>query len=247
MSGRFGRTPPGKGAAKDGDDKDPSMDDILASIRRILNDKDVDPDADDDDEEDVLPAAAKPQAAATPPAAGKPAAPPAPPAAAAPAAAAPAEAKPADPKPAEAKPVDAKAPEAKAADAKAPDAKPAIDTAAAKPAAPAPSAAAAAEEPEDVLILDDAMMIAENEAPKTGADSLVDPNTASAAASSVSALKKALAERNTTVAKGGVSLEEIIRDEFRPMLKSWLDTHLPGIVEKLVRAEIERVVTRELS
>jgi len=27
----------------------------------------------------------------------------------------------------------------------------------------------------------------------------------------------------------------------RPMLRGWLDDHLPGIVEKLVKAEIERV------
>jgi uncharacterized protein len=27
----------------------------------------------------------------------------------------------------------------------------------------------------------------------------------------------------------------------RPMIKSWLDDNLPGIVERLVRAEIERV------
>jgi cell pole-organizing protein PopZ len=28
------------------------------------------------------------------------------------------------------------------------------------------------------------------------------------------------------------------------MLKEWLDNHLPGIVERAVRAEIERVVSR---
>jgi len=27
----------------------------------------------------------------------------------------------------------------------------------------------------------------------------------------------------------------------RPMLKAWLDENLPGIVERLVRAEIERL------
>jgi hypothetical protein len=36
-------------------------------------------------------------------------------------------------------------------------------------------------------------------------------------------------------------LEDIIRDMLRPMLKNWLDDNLPSIVEKLVRAEIERV------
>jgi uncharacterized protein len=30
----------------------------------------------------------------------------------------------------------------------------------------------------------------------------------------------------------------------RPMLKSWLDEHLPQVVERLVREEIERVARR---
>jgi cell pole-organizing protein PopZ len=30
------------------------------------------------------------------------------------------------------------------------------------------------------------------------------------------------------------------------MLKGWLDAHLPSIVERLVRTEIERVVAREM-
>ena len=35
-----------------------------------------------------------------------------------------------------------------------------------------------------------------------------------------------------------------MRAELRPMLKEWLDTNLPPLVERLVRAEIERVVGR---
>jgi cell pole-organizing protein PopZ len=34
---------------------------------------------------------------------------------------------------------------------------------------------------------------------------------------------------------------EVIREMARPMLKAWLDDNLPIIVERLVRAEIERV------
>ena len=33
----------------------------------------------------------------------------------------------------------------------------------------------------------------------------------------------------------------IVQDMLRPMLKSWLDENLPVVVERLVRAEIERV------
>jgi uncharacterized protein len=41
---------------------------------------------------------------------------------------------------------------------------------------------------------------------------------------------------------GERTLEEIVRETLRPLLQSWLDEHLPGIVERLVREEIRRVV-----
>lgn len=37
------------------------------------------------------------------------------------------------------------------------------------------------------------------------------------------------------------TIEDLVKEILRPMLKDWLDQHLPGIVENLVRAEIERV------
>jgi cell pole-organizing protein PopZ len=37
------------------------------------------------------------------------------------------------------------------------------------------------------------------------------------------------------------TLEDLVRDMLRPMLKSWLDENLPRVVERLVLAEIERV------
>ena len=36
-------------------------------------------------------------------------------------------------------------------------------------------------------------------------------------------------------------IEDSVREMLRPMLKSWLDDNLPGIVERLVRQEIERM------
>jgi cell pole-organizing protein PopZ len=33
-----------------------------------------------------------------------------------------------------------------------------------------------------------------------------------------------------------------VREEIKPVLKAWLDTHLPTLVERIVRTEIERVV-----
>jgi len=41
--------------------------------------------------------------------------------------------------------------------------------------------------------------------------------------------------------QNGRTIEDLVKDMLRPMLKSWLDDNLPGLVERLVRAEIERV------
>jgi len=38
------------------------------------------------------------------------------------------------------------------------------------------------------------------------------------------------------------TLEDVVRDMLRPLLQTWLDEHLPGLVERLVREEIARVV-----
>lgn len=37
------------------------------------------------------------------------------------------------------------------------------------------------------------------------------------------------------------TLEDIVKEMLRPMLKAWLDDNLPALVERLVQAEIERV------
>jgi cell pole-organizing protein PopZ len=45
----------------------------------------------------------------------------------------------------------------------------------------------------------------------------------------------------TVLSQNARTLEDLVREMLRPMLKSWLDDNLPGMVERLVRAEIERV------
>jgi uncharacterized protein len=45
----------------------------------------------------------------------------------------------------------------------------------------------------------------------------------------------------TVLVQNARTLEDLVREMLRPMLKSWLDDNLPGLVERLVRAEIERV------
>ena len=61
-------------------------------------------------------------------------------------------------------------------------------------------------------------------------------NTTSAA---VDSAFNALAQ--TVLVQNARTLEDLVREMLRPMLKSWLDDNLPGMVERLVRAEIERV------
>ena len=46
---------------------------------------------------------------------------------------------------------------------------------------------------------------------------------------------------HTVLANNARTLDDLVKDMLRPMLKSWLDDNLPGLVERLVRAEIERV------
>jgi cell pole-organizing protein PopZ len=76
-----------------------------------------------------------------------------------------------------------------------------------------------------------------------GPQPLLGAQAAEAAASHIGALVRTVsADRNLAVSRGGISIEEIVREEIRPMLKSWLDAHLPGLVERIVRAEIERLV-----
>ncbi|MGL4634654.1 MAG: PopZ family protein [Beijerinckiaceae bacterium] len=46
---------------------------------------------------------------------------------------------------------------------------------------------------------------------------------------------------NTVLTNNARTLEDLMQDVMRPMIRSWLDDNLPNIVERLVRAEIERV------
>jgi cell pole-organizing protein PopZ len=83
-------------------------------------------------------------------------------------------------------------------------------------------------------------------APVAAPAGLVAPATAAAVATTVGGLVRTLiAEREQVgVSRSGPTIEDLVREEIRPLLKEWLDANLQPLVERLVRAEIERVVGR---
>ena len=252
--------------------QEPSMEEILASIRRIIAD------------DEAKPAAA--EKAAPPPPSPQPSSPP-PPSPAPAAAAAPARPEKPAPAPAARAPVDTPRPAAPApAKAAAPMAPP-------PPAAPAASNSQddidallngldeattpeeirpAAPEPEpesDVLDLTDEMALPDP--PPQAAFKKVEPpddlefTEAAAKAplremafelpppspmdsppilsrTTVSAVELAFNSlAHTVLSNNARTLEDLVKEMLRPMLKSWLDDNLPGLVERIVKAEIERV------
>jgi hypothetical protein len=66
-------------------------------------------------------------------------------------------------------------------------------------------------------------------------DELLSP----ASTAAVSAAFNSLA--STVISEHARTLEDIVKEMMRPMLRDWLDENLPGIVERMVRSEIERV------
>jgi hypothetical protein len=66
-------------------------------------------------------------------------------------------------------------------------------------------------------------------------DRLLSPSSTAA----VSAAFNSLA--STVLSDNARTLEDIVKEMMRPMLREWLEENLPGLVERIVRAEIERV------
>jgi cell pole-organizing protein PopZ len=103
-------------------------------------------------------------------------------------------------------------------------------------APPAPPEAAAVEpEPEPARPeLPPAPVGVEPKAPAS--DTLVAAATATAAASAFGQLSAAIA-----MPRGERTLEDVVRELLRPMLKDWLDQNLAGIVQSAVSEEVERI------
>jgi hypothetical protein len=231
--------------------QEPSMEEILASIRRII--------ADDDASKPKPAEPAKPAAAAPPPkaVAPAPAAPPPRPAAPPPKAAAPAPA----PAPAAANSQDDIDAMFAAAEAEAePEPEPQENGAAsdadvlelteAMEAPPAPAAEMIDATPDEVeappvprpspvaraaetpTVEEARRQFHESTVPDRN---LLSPTTTAAVDSAFNSLAQTVLVQNSR------TLDDLVREMLRPMLKAWLDDNLPNLVERLVRAEIERV------
>jgi cell pole-organizing protein PopZ len=75
----------------------------------------------------------------------------------------------------------------------------------------------------------------ESAAPPPQAQQILSRSTVSAVESAFNTLA------NTVLSNNARTLEDLVKEMLRPMLKSWLDDNLPGLVERIVKAEIERV------
>ena len=202
------------------------MEEILASIRRII--------ADDDANKTVQRAPEAPKPAVPPPA--TPAAPPRPPGPAP--RVAPPEPSVADLEPQPAPASAAAAPVASAAEVEhASDILDLTESMASPVPAAAPAVPAAAPPFRTIDGGSDVGFdeVSEKPAPQPERTQLLSKETSAAVDSAFNALAQ------TVLVQNARTLEDLVREMLRPMLKSWLDDNLPGVVERLVRAEIERV------
>jgi cell pole-organizing protein PopZ len=67
------------------------------------------------------------------------------------------------------------------------------------------------------------------------AEDLISEHSGAAVATAFNSLATTILNQNAR------TLEDLVKELLRPMLKSWLDQNLPPMVERMIRAEIERV------
>ena len=74
---------------------------------------------------------------------------------------------------------------------------------------------------------------------------LVADQVEQASGTHIAQLAQAVAqERALSMGNQGVTIEQLVREICTPVLKQWLDHNLPYMVERIVRQEIERIVSR---
>jgi len=78
-------------------------------------------------------------------------------------------------------------------------------------------------------------------APRAPIESLLSPPAAEAASSAFGQLSQTI-----RMPADGRTLEDVVRELLRPLLKAWLDENLPGIVQSAVSEEVERLSRRRV-
>jgi uncharacterized protein len=76
---------------------------------------------------------------------------------------------------------------------------------------------------------------------KPRAESIVSAETAEATRGPLEVLSRLIVKPETP---GGDTLEGLVREMLRPMLREWLDARLPGIVEQMVAREIAKITAQ---
>lgn len=82
---------------------------------------------------------------------------------------------------------------------------------------------------------------------RNGAESLVSDRAAGAATGAFSKLSQAVQRTPPEVAvadDSGRTVEQFAEDMMRPMLRDWLEENLPALVERIVQKEIQKIVRR---
>ena len=98
--------------------------------------------------------------------------------------------------------------------------------------APAPAAGMA-----DVLELTEAMQLP--------AENLLSNQATQISSDVLSELaRQILNRRDMSLGSSQVTLESMVREMLRPILKEWLDRNLPYLIERLVKKEIDLMITR---
>lgn len=78
--------------------------------------------------------------------------------------------------------------------------------------------------------------------PELHDDSLLHDATTNAAASAFAHLSSAAtAVRGQSLGDPALTLEDLVKELLRPMLKAWLDKNLPAVVERIVEKEIAKI------
>jgi uncharacterized protein len=111
-----------------------------------------------------------------------------------------------------------------------------------EPLVPEPLVLAQAEPVAD-SVPEEILELTENAPEELSEADLVSNVTAEASRSALASLSKMVVKPEVS---GSDTLEGMVRDMLRPMLKDWLDANLPGIVEGVVAKEVARISGRGL-